>query len=330
MSSLSREEQLENIKSALRTGSVYGRINGITAPSIPSFIHVNPDALDAFTSMLKGLRTPKTKSPPWWLSAALRIHGYACFYCGQALADEGEQPTDHTAPAIADHLIPLLGGGPDFDSAVVPCCLACKASKSSQDWLTWGKAVDPADVRALRLHLSRQTFNHLARDPERVKTKLQIERMLDARWTLPRGKIWASVTTGGAFVGWRDSVAALGSEWHWLLVNHGAKAQPVNRTKGGRFRAEVFSFDQPRQAVLAIWALIERNALVRRLDLSPAFPDATPPENPALANWTFTSPNVGDLVRRRFAKPGKWKRHSEEWNKGLVIREVRGGDPLPA
>jgi hypothetical protein len=330
MSPDTHNQELENIKAALRTGSAYARNQDALVAHTPAFIPVNPLALDAFTRLLKSVRTPETQSPLWWVKAALRTHGYACVYCGQALEAEDECTPGRPTPAVCDHLIPVAGGGPDLDSGVVPSCVACHVAKSSQDWLTWGKAVDPDALRELRLKIARQAFNHLARDPERVKSAAQVERMLDQRWSHPRGKIYASVTTGGAFVGWRDSTLPLGPEWHWLLVNHGGKALPVERTKGGRFNPQVFTFDQPRQALLSIWALIERNALVRRLDLSPAFSEATPTENAALAQWSFTSPNTGDLVRRRYALPGKWERKAEARRAGMVSREVLKGDPFRA
>jgi len=339
-------DELEAVKDELRLRIEYARgcpgALSPAAPLSPSRIPVLPLALAAFTKALKGLPNSSPCAPRWWLKVAMRRYENRCVYCGDLVTEDVAEGASRVKQASVDHVVPLSGGGPDHHDAVVLCCFSCNASKSSRDWIMWGKAVDKKAITAIRAKRGRESWNHLARDPTVTKTKLKVERMLDDRWSHARFKCYASITTGGAFIGWRDN-QTVPEEIYWMLrqmggqvVNTGGGAtHDLGDTPGKRRRGRpnqhapvIMSFHLPRQAVLAIWALIERNALVRRLDLSPAFPDATPPENPALANWTFTSPNVGDLVRRRFAIPGKWKRHSEAWNKGLVVRTVRAGDTL--
>jgi len=339
-------DDLQALKDELRIRMEYAHgcsdaLSPMAHPA-PSRIPVLPEAQAAFTKALKGLPRCHDTSPRWWLKVAMRQYESRCVYCGEPVSETVMEGSSKVKRASVDHVVPTTGGGPDHHDAIVLCCVACNTSKSSTDWILWGKAVDREAITAFRAKRGRESWNHLARDPTVTKTKLKVERMLDARWSYARFKCYASVTTGGAFIGWRDNQAVPG-EIYWMLRQMGGQAvntgggatHDLDGTPGKLRRGRpnlqapvIMTFHLPRQAVLAIWALIERNALVHRLDFSPAFPDATPPENPALANWTFTSPNVGDLVRRRFAIPGKWKRHSEAWSKGLVVRTVRAGDTL--
>ena len=292
------------------------------APRPPLTIAINPAAQAAFMRALAGVKSIQENRPDWWLKVALRKWDYACAYCGRAITEDDRQPRNHEGQPTVDHLIPLTVGGPHHHDAVVACCLACNVSKGRHDWLTWGKAIDKKAIKALRAKLSRECWNHLAPDPIIVKTKLKVERMLTARWEHPRFLCHASITAGGAFIGVGNTLNAA-REFSWILRHHGGK--PVHHEKTAATKhLSVFSFDQPQAALDAIWALIERNALLRRLDLSPQFPDATPSDCEALAMWPYSFPNVGNLVKRRWDKPNGFRGHSQAWREGRVSKGHNG------
>lgn len=292
------------------------------APRPPLTIAIDPAAQLAFMRALAGVKTVQEGRPDWWIKVALRKWNYACAYCGRSITENDRKRHNHEGQPTVDHLIPLTVGGPHHHDAVVACCLACNASKGRLDWLTWDKAVDKKAIRELRAKLSRESWNHLAPDPVKVKTKLKVERMLAARWEHPRFLCHASITSGGAFIGVANTLHAP-REFSWILRHHGGKPVQHERTASTP-HLSVFSFDQPAQALDATWALIERNALVRRLDLSPEFADATPRDREALAMWPYSFPNVGNLVKRRWDKPNGFRGHSQAWREGRVSKGTDG------
>jgi hypothetical protein len=290
--------------------------------SPPVIVPVLPETLGAFKAALIATKPHTNHAAEWWTKVAYRKWAGRCVYCDRELQPLGTEGVDPAHKATCDHLIPITVGGPDHHEAVVLACMSCNASKSQSDWITWGKGTDKKAIRALRAKLSRESWNHLAQDPVKTKTKLKIERMLEVRWAQPRFLCHASLNTGGAFIGWKDG-SNVPTDVIWQLRQFGGKEIKELDRGQGRHRW-VFCFDQPAQALDAIWALIERNALVRRLDLSPAFPDATPSDSEALALWPYSFPNVGNLVKRRWDKPNGFRGHSQAWREGRVSKGSEG------
>jgi hypothetical protein len=292
------------------------------APLLPLVVPVLVEAQGAFIQALLKTKSIKDYRPDWWLQVAMRKCGYQCAYCGCSLTADDRLRHNHAGQPTVDHLIPLTVGGPHHHEAVVASCLACNTSKGMRDWIRWGKATDPKAIKALRAKLSRECWNHLAPDPETTRTKLKIERMLEARWKHPRFRAHASITTGGAFIGVKDIHNAV-PIFPWMQRHHGGHLVDGLKKQAGQVLS-VFAFEDQRAALDAIWELIAHNALVRRLDLSPAFPDATPSDNEAWADWAETFPNIGNLVKRRWNKPSGFRGHSQAWREGRVIKSANG------
>lgn len=308
--------------------------SALPAAEVSDSVPVQPAALQAFLALL---RTPRRKPrvPPWWIRIAHREWGGRCAYCGRGLASFGSGVTDQANMPTVDHLVPLTGGGPHLHDAVVLACQSCKASKGEADWLTWGRAADRKTSQRLRAMRERigtsETFNHLARDPVTIKTKGGVEKMLAERWSHPRFPVAAAVSTGGTFLAVRHSDNAPPEFAAIALAHHGRWMR-----EGARGYA-VVTFERTHDGLAAIWDLIEVNARVMQTDLCPIAQFATPTDDLALAAWIFTSPNVADIVRRRYKTPSNWRPHSEAWRAGLVSKGVTGSwvvraqsDPCPS
>jgi hypothetical protein len=290
-------------------------------PQVPEMVPVLPEAQAAFLQLLSAVSAPAGRHADWWLNVAMRAWDNQCAYCDRLLTLDDSLRVNHAGQPTVDHLVPIACGGPDHHEAVVLCCFGCNAGKGQKDWVVWGKAKDKVRIRAMRRKCGGESFNHLAPDPSVTKTKQKIVAMLDARWAHPRFRVHASVTRGGAFLAVKDRRLAQ-PEFSWIARHHGGKEINAGEARQ-QGTALVFSFERPRDALCTIWTLIERNALIRRLDLSPAFPDATPGDDEARANWAFTSPNVADLVRRRFSTR-ICRTHSPAWKEGLVSKGADG------
>jgi 5-methylcytosine-specific restriction endonuclease McrA len=284
---------------------------------VPEVVPVLPEAQAAFLQLLSTVSMPAGHRAHWWLSAAMRAWSHQCAYCGRLLSVDDSQRGNHAGQPTVDHLVPIACGGPDHHEAVVLCCFRCNANKGQKDWIEWGKAKDKVRIHAMRRKCGGESFNHLAPDPSVTKTKHKMVAMLDARWVHPRFRVHASVTRGGAFLAVKDRRLAQ-PEFSWIARHHGGKEINASEARQ-QGTALVFSFERPRDALCTMWTLIERNALIRRLDLCPAFPDATPGEDEARSNWAFTSPNVADLVRRRFSTR-ICRTHSQAWKEGILIK----------
>ncbi|BFI94966.1 MAG: hypothetical protein RSP_04760 [Rhodanobacter sp.] len=167
-----------------------------------------------------------------------------------------------------------------------------------------------------------ETFNHLAPEPGTVWTKLQVEKLLAARWSQPRFAVQASMSEGGCFIGVKNRTRPPSEFTAIVWANHGKAVDVPDAAPGNRQAA--FYFARPRDCLAAIWELVSVNAWVRRSDLRPAADFLPPVEDPAQASWVFVSPNVGDLVRRDYAKPTGWKRYSKEWKAGKVSKGADG------
>lgn len=298
----------------------------LNTPPVPAVIPMQPAALAEFVRILRMSQKVAT-NPDWWLKVAFREWGGRCAYCGQPLSLEDEADGARGEHATVDHLIPPSVGGPHLHDAVVLACFSCNSAKANQDWLTWGNAADRKTRKRLREMRDRigqtETFNHLAPDPAKVWTKLQIERVLVSRWAQPRFAVQASLTTGGCFLGVRDRTRVPAEFPAIALGHHGQRVNAPDAASGER--KLVYFFERPRDCLAAIWALIEVNAWVKRSDLRPAADLLPAGSDPVHAPWVFVSPNLGDLVRRAYAKPTGFKRHSPEWRAGKVSMGANGG-----
>lgn len=271
-------------------------------------VPVQPEALDAFSAKLARVNTRAANTHASVRRRLFKEWGGECVYCGCALRHPDASAHESPLPlAVADHLIPLTGGGTCCNVRVL-ACVTCNNHKGMMDWLEWGQARSKKvhkQLTALRMEASRRAFNHLSQDPVKVRTGLMIGRMLDARWQHPRFRVYASVTSGGAFIG-------IKSTWYLpqaaLFIIKGLKGQLVPHNRG----LWVFSFDKPTAALEAIWALIDINGWALGFDLEPeGFPEIAPKGAP---QWRFWSPNFKDLARRELAKDRRkwaWKKRRD-------------------
>jgi hypothetical protein len=117
-------------------------------------------------------------------------------------------------------------------------------------------------------------------------------RMLETRWQYPRTAFFAACVEDEAFIGIRPRMTC-GPETTALLSAYPS----VGFGDPGR-RGRVWHM--PRASfVPLVWELVGLNGWVRRLDLDPEFPDATPQDDPNLARWAETYANIGEIVLRR-------------------------------
>jgi hypothetical protein len=272
-------------------------------------VPVQPAALAAFTEKLHRVNTRGGRSHSGARRSLYKIWDGECAYCGSPVRhpDLSREESPLT-PAIAEHLIPIASGGM-VNNLLVLSCTSCNTLKGGKDWLVWGQARSKKmhkRLMAMRMEASRYAYNHLSRDPVKVRTALMIGRMLDARWEHPRFRVYASMTPGGCFLGvkpnWPLPQAA-------LFIIKGLKGQLVS----GDTSLNVYQFDKPAAALEAIWALIDINAWVLSFDLEDAgFPHLAPKDAP---EWRFWSPNFKDLVKRELAKARPkwaWKRKKRD------------------
>ena len=291
---------------------------------VPECVPMQPAALDEFARILRmGSRNPTP--PDWWVKVAHHEWGGRCAFCGRLLLIDAGLGRCEEQPTVAA-LVPVSIGGPHLHDAVVLSCSTCKAALGNRDWLAWGKAADRQTRKRLRVMRDRigtaESFNHLARNPAECWTKLKVERLLTERWAQPRFCVQAALTTGGCFLGAKDRELPPAEFAAIAWAHHGQRADVPDTDP--RQRQVVFNFQRPRECLAAVWDLIGVNAWVRRSDLRPVADFATPADDAALAEWVFVSPNVGDLVRRAYAKPTGFKRHSQEWRAGKVTKGKEG------
>ena len=214
-------------------------------------------------------------------------HGQRCAYCG---CEIGPRASSSTTWAM-DHIIPIGQGGPNIGQNMRPACYRCNYNKGTRDWLLFGCAVNPEDIKQARLAMLALVPNHLVRDPSQAWKRDDVHRVLGNRWQHPRSVVFAACIGDDGFVGWpkagttavsrpqRAAIEATGAERHESL------------------KAVAYRVPRPRFLQL-VWDLIDCNAWVRRLDI-PGQQDATPADDPELARWSETYRNVGEIVLRR-------------------------------
>ena len=81
------------------------------------------EATSDYLYNLKAMTSSEAKR--LWRSAIKEHWNNQCVYC----------KSDHNL--TLDHVIPKARGGHDITSNVVPACIKCNQSKSSDHWLSW-------------------------------------------------------------------------------------------------------------------------------------------------------------------------------------------------
>lgn len=250
------------------------------------------DALVAFTHAVENARYAAPKIPAWWKTNALRLNEGCCPYCGKDVWD---------APAL-DPIIPIVAGGPLIPDAMVLCCKVCKRSRHRRDLLVWQTHAQSA-LRALRADMACETWNHVSRDLAQMQTHDKAASVIKSRWARPRFYCHGGIVAEGGFIGWRDHAQVPANIQLRLTFEHrgGRLHRPMAATDGIRLGGVIFWFQTQRLALDALWDVIDRNGLVRRVDLSA--PDSMPDGLMAPSHaWHLVLPTIADLVRRRWRK----------------------------
>jgi hypothetical protein len=210
-----------------------------------------------------------------------------CVYCGALLhLKKGGGPGRR---GCMDHLVSVRHGGLQETDNLVPACHSCNLSKGSADLLAWVpiREIEPALYQSLldrRLRMLAWSDNHLLRNPKLGKRKDTVIRHLTRRWQYPRVLVFAALTETAGFV--------------WL-TQRGLPPDLVPMLRSlGATQVQHLVFELPPHRFFdAIWALIDHNALVRRVDL-PDHPDPTA-DVPGDVQWHYTFSSVLDVKRRR-------------------------------
>lgn len=279
-------------------------------------------AHDLFSQMVMQALKDRPKSyNEWWRHRLVFKNGKAhCEYCGVAIQVRKGGPD---TLGCMDHLVSVYHGGPQRTENLVPACYSCNIKKKSSDLLLWApRDAEDAPLDTLserRMQMLAWSDNHLLRNPNLGKRKDTVVRHLTKRWQHPRILVWAALTEQSGFIS---------------LVGPNMQPQdtvPMLRHLGAR-PADYASFTiEPTRFHDAIWALIDHNALVRRIEL-PGHPDPTP-EAPGDAQWHVTFSSVLDVRRRRpKIKPIRKPRIERpmDWGKRLLLEyEACGRDGRP-
>lgn len=259
------------------------------------------NAQQAFLVALDAARylKPQSTTQPWMRKVVAtewsRQPGnfWRCAYCG---ADIGGAAmlADHKDVGMVrwdiDHLVPSAAGGPDFSTNLLPACHACNSAKRTNDWLLFGRALDPERVMRARREALAVSLNHLIRDPlHEGWTKLKVGRVLEARWQHPRSVLFATCPPGDfGYIGMRRAM-----RYGDGVVAVLAGCERVDAGKHLAWRV-------PKHRWLdVVWQLIALNTLVMRLDLGEDHPDTTPANNADDARWSETYRTVSEIVYRR-------------------------------
>lgn len=246
-------------------------------------------ALDEFLQGVAMLASePREKNNEWWRHRLVfDKRENHCTYCGALLhLHKGGGPGRR---GCMDHLVSVRHGGPQETDNLVPACYSCNLSKGSADLLAWVpiREIEPAVYQSLldrRLRALAWAENHLLRNPKLGKRKDTVVRHLTLRWQHPRVLVFAALTENAGYI---------------KLPNRGLPPDlvPMLRSLSAR-RVDYLVFEfPPLRFHDAIWALIDHNALVRRVEM-PGHTDPTP-DVPGDAQWPITFSSVLDVKRRR-------------------------------
>lgn len=240
--------------------------------------------------------SPRNES--WRQPDPLQKGALACAYCGRAIDASGDRWK-------LDRLLPLYLGGIRKDANLVPACETCFTSKGTLDWLSWGRAqskLAAAGLQQRRLDVLRLGSNHLLRRPEVGKTKPYVLKLLQQRWQEPRVLIHAALAIDVGLIAWGHQ-QPVNREAVGYLIGHGASSVRSNLRS---WKVDADAFHE------VVWHLIDRNALLNRVDLSESFPDPTLQDD-GDSRWHETFGSVDDVHRRRPKLP--W-RHPKSFPSG--------------
>jgi len=241
--------------------------------------------IDAVRKQEKLKQEPKVQA--WRKRLVTDTENLRCNLCGKQI-NRGDVSGDRQIARILP-IVPARLGGPTDNDNLIAACHTCAKSTGKTDLLTWPEAMAKHDRIApllkRRMEILQWSHNHLLRNNDLGKKKATVLRHLERRWTSPRVLVRAAHTgerawiAFSAFDGVPDDLVAM------------------VRSMGGRpvaphiFEMPAFKFFD------AVWALIDHNALVRRIDLPVvAITDA---ESSIDDRWHVTLPSVLDIRRGR-------------------------------
>lgn len=245
-----------------------------------------------------------------------------CMYCGRALSLAG----DEGGRAFLDTLIPLSAGGTTHLPNLVLACSACCVEKGDRDWITYGKAVRPALLTANRRKALRDAGNHVL--PLSVKGTRAAERVFDHRWENPRFRAFAGVFDTCGFFAWDARTLPQERRGEVVLalrLGFGAKV-----SQDGEHLVVV---EVQRDAWFdAAWVLIERNALLHRIDLAGPASGVYLPYRPTRdaehqERWSVVLP--GKRWEQEARRVEQWSRAARPLQRDLQSEDLRGAALRP-
>jgi hypothetical protein len=250
-----------------------------------------PEALSAFVQAIEAARYPSPRLPGWWLASAMKKFDGLCAYCGQ---DAGRAPD-------VDAVIPAVAGGPQRPDAAVLTCKACRQGRGRRDMLLWKPNASPK-LRAMRAALALDSWNHLSRDRADMKTPAKAGEVITTRWQHPRFHCHGALLSTGGFIGWREAAQVPSAVQLRLVFDHSAwrLRQSMKNTHRRNNTPAVFWVPTQQGALDALWDVIERNGLVRRVDLSDPSSPIHEAQSDLSSDWAMVFPTVADLVRQRW------------------------------
>ena len=237
-----------------------------------------------------------SKPPESWRRKAVLLESRSCQFCGCPLI-KGEADPDMVSRAPL-HIEPLISrrlGGHNDQMNLIASCIDCQMRKDGRDWITCSLAPNDLARDALasrRLQVMETCQNHLLRSRETAKTKPYVLALLRQRWAHPRFTIRAALTNEIGLLGYGpgDHVPTE------IVVQLSHYSAFPARSAAGVFTLPAGNFHR------LVWALIDQNAWVRRLDLGPETPDSHPADD-SISRWHETFASVGDIHRRRAKMP---------------------------
>ena len=267
-----------------------------------------------------------SRIPEWRRNVYADKWGGRCLYCGVPFigmkpAIDGRQPV----PVTADHLFPLTQGGLDVTQNMITCCLSCNASKSNQDWIAWGQAVDRKELMKRREGaLMHGVFNHLTRDPSIRKNKKKLLEHMRKRWAHPRFTVFTWCGPHYATFAFKRRQNMLTEDTLAILMFQG--------------NAQLFYWDETYRQVAVVprdrfldtaWALIEAHGYLKRVGPR-GYEDCTPKDEPDAARWGEVFADFRTLSHGRFLFRNKKRGLTERqrFARNEKIKEAYMGNSL--
>lgn len=254
-----------------------------------------PDIAELVQAAMLKAAARKNPLPGSWQRRSKIIPGSAsCSFCQADLSNAPPRTVQLT------WIVPPLHGGATMDENLAVLCQSCTLSRSTLDLLAWPTFASVphstrTDMLIRRLKYLTVATNHLTPHSPHADRKA-IVRHLENRFTHPRFRCFAIASAGGCFIGWpTQDLAGPAAELMAALLRYQAQATPCPSEK-------LTLFQVPSPAFLdTIWELIERNALVEKLDV-PELGAALPEDHSDWRTyWHRTFASLVDLHHRRSA-----------------------------